>query len=137
MWEKQVRFLDIKQNSQVKMDFKEKETICISFNKNFGIMGGGDCRFSITDFDFPSNRTNVRLWWVVKFNAKRTTVTSLIRGSEGGINELWAKITSPRSFLQTVVAMENEFLMVTSKLILTQTRGGGIHLVDMEDLRVV
>lgn len=33
--------------------------------------------------------------------------------------------------------MENEFLMATSKLILTQPGGGGIYLADMGDLRAV
>ena len=66
---------------------------------------------------------------MVKLNAKRTTVTSLIRGSKGGNNEVWAKRTSPRSFLQTIVAMENEFLMAISKLILMSKPLGALDIL--------
>lgn len=49
---------------------------------------------------------------------------------------MWAKVTSTKSFLQIVAAME-KFLMVTSKCILIQLGGGGIHLEDIGDLRVI
>ena len=66
-------------------------------------------------FEFPSNRTNERLWWAANFNAKRVTFTSLMRGSVWGISEVWAKVTSTKSFLQTAARMEKKFLTVTSK----------------------
>ena len=91
----------------------------------------------MTTLESPSNWTYDRLWRANRFKARSALLISSWSGKDGGNKDVWAKRTSPRSFLPTATTIERWGVIATSKLILTQPKGGGIHLVANGDLSTI